>query len=610
MFISQILLFIVVLSVFAMFEPAAPAYTWPQALAVEAGQLLGLFLLLKLLSKWLFSKGATIKQVAALSFKGQLLSLALLLCFCTLFDFKALLYQYQIARNWEIISAVLLSMLFFLHLIVVWLALYPQERRISANGVAVVGRLLLIVPMVFPWLLLALTRDLLSSLWNGGKDFLNSNAGYFTLLGFLVIIMVAALPPLMKAWWRCKPVAEPAHERIKQVLAVCRVKVNAICDWPVLGASALSAAIMGVVPGLRYLLITPKLIEVLDGSELEAVVAHEAGHVRHGHLLLYLLLFLSYVAAIYCLSEPLHVLINFIMYVMASSNWGAELLLKSYASQGWWTLLAALPMLALLVVYLRFVLGFFMRHMERQADFFALDFMGSAQPLASALEVLAALSGNSREQPSWHHFSIAQRTEALYQAPAGQAAARQGRYLRRAALLLCAAMLLAFGLNMAVQKSGVSESLHQATVEKLRQNPHNLMGQYLLAHQRWRSGHEEEAIKILQAVLREEPFNPNVLNDLAWFLLRVQNDDYYNPVQALSMAKLATEINSDSAAIWDTLAEAYLANQDYAGALASSQIALQKVKDDNISYYQDRLKFFEKLMEYYQKEQSGEHAND
>ena len=47
---------------------------------------------------------------------------------------------------------------------------------------------------------------------------------------------------------------------------------------------------MGILPGLRYILLTPALIETMSREELEAVIAHEIGHVKKYHLLLYICL--------------------------------------------------------------------------------------------------------------------------------------------------------------------------------------------------------------------------------------------------------------------------------------------------------------------------------
>src|SRR4030042_6277406 len=75
-----------------------------------------------------------------------------------------------------------------------------------------------------------------------------------------------------------------------------------------------------------------------------------------------------------------------------------------------------LPMALGLVLFFRFLFGFFMRNFERQADLFALKALGSPEPLVRSLEKIGFFSGQSRNLPSWHHFSIAQRVETLKKA--------------------------------------------------------------------------------------------------------------------------------------------------------------------------------------------------
>ena len=599
MFVSQLLLFIVVLSVFSVFNPGVPTYNWWQSLGTEALMLLGIFALLRFMGWRQKGKKSSPGRVGSLIFRGQIISMACLLVFCLYFDFKALLFQYQLMHDWEIISALLLSVLFFLHLLIVWWAILPPEKSVSQNDPKLSGRLSLILPMVLPWYIVTFGRDLLHHFWPVAEEFLSTEIGYLIFIVVLLVLMVLLIPPLMKTWWRCRPLPEPLQSNVTEVLNDCGVKVRAVCDWPVLGPQALSAAIMGILPGLRYLLITPKLAEVLPERELEGVVAHEAGHVRHRHLLLYFLLFVSYIVVIYSLSEPLRLLLSYAIYLLAGTSWGADLLLSAYVDQSYWDLVLALPMLLILIIYLRFVLGFFMRHMERQADFFSLDFMQDPAPLAGALQRIARLSANNPNQPSWHHFSIAQRVQALYRAPIGRAAARQGRFLKGAALVLCLFMLLAAGLNLVVQKHGPFERVRSATVERLQDNPNNYMAQYLLAHQEWRAGFESQAIKIMREIAQNQPNNPNVLNDLAWFLLQAENQDLHDPPAALPLAQRAAEINPNSAAIWDTLAEAYYANQEYGRAVESSMMAIEKLHPtDDAAYFQERLLSFEKIAEF------------
>ena len=116
--------------------------------------------------------------------------------------------------------------------------------------------------------------------------------------------------------------------------------------WPVFGLEMLTAAVIGILPGLRYILITSGLLGALDISELKAVVAHEMGHVRKKHLLLFVFLFIMFIQFASDLSDTLTLL--------ALSN---RTIFKWYVTPGDFaasmvSLLTVLPVIVLMVLYL------------------------------------------------------------------------------------------------------------------------------------------------------------------------------------------------------------------------------------------------------------------
>jgi STE24 endopeptidase len=56
-----------------------------------------------------------------------------------------------------------------------------------------------------------------------------------------------------------------------------------------------NAAVLGLVPAMRYVLITDLLVDRLHPTQLRAVLAHEIAHVRHGHVAWFLLMLISLV---------------------------------------------------------------------------------------------------------------------------------------------------------------------------------------------------------------------------------------------------------------------------------------------------------------------------
>ena len=45
-----------------------------------------------------------------------------------------------------------------------------------------------------------------------------------------------------------------------------------------------NAAVIGLLPGWRYVLLSDRLIETMTDAEIEAVFAHELGHIVHNHM--------------------------------------------------------------------------------------------------------------------------------------------------------------------------------------------------------------------------------------------------------------------------------------------------------------------------------------
>ena len=54
-----------------------------------------------------------------------------------------------------------------------------------------------------------------------------------------------------------------------------------------------NAAVMGVLPWLRYVLLSDVLLERMNDQEIEAVFAHELGHVVHRHMTWYAIFFIA-----------------------------------------------------------------------------------------------------------------------------------------------------------------------------------------------------------------------------------------------------------------------------------------------------------------------------
>ena len=98
--------------------------------------------------------------------------------------------------------------------------------------------------------------------------------------------LIALLFPTLLRWtWKTTPLAAgPLRERLEAAARRCRFRAREILVWHT-GDMVVNAAVAGFVPGLRYVFLTDALLTRLTPEEIEAVFAHEVGHVRHRHLL-------------------------------------------------------------------------------------------------------------------------------------------------------------------------------------------------------------------------------------------------------------------------------------------------------------------------------------
>lgn len=609
MLFAQIIAFILVMVVFEAYQPGpaelSPAESYLGSLGLLAMLWVGARLRVSMFLSRLNGPSPQADPARAARRLTMHLHLAALICLfamITIMELKLNLLVWPGVASWETLRGLLALGLYVLLLRVVWSASHRLEREMALAEVGrrefVRAQFRMVAPVVFPWFAVSLIRDLLVHTWPGADAWLDSGLGSLVYLAVFLGLLALFFPPLVRSWWGCVPL-EPGRERqvAETILAHTKVRVGGILSWPLMGGRMLTAGILGLVPRLRYLLITPALAQALDNRELAGVVAHEAGHVRFGHLWYYLALFLGFFITAYALTEPMAIMLSGLVYWLAGSQWGLQLL-SGQNFTGMFSLILALPLVLLLVVYLRFVMGFFMRHFERQADFYALRVMGEAEPLVGALERIAVLSGDIRQVPSWHHFSIAQRVEALEQAQANPGLiAGQVRLLKKGLKIYLLALALVVAVGFGLQGLELDQSIHRATMvrmltEEVKAKPSDPRLRMSLGIILFEQGQEKKGIDQLKLAVHMASTDPELLNGLAWVLVTAKDKDLREPHLALALAQRAVSI-SPSPPIWDTLAEAYFVNRQPRLALAAARAALAARPKDRLDYYREQLERFE-----------------
>jgi Zn-dependent protease with chaperone function len=455
-------------------------------------------------------------------------------------------------------------MLFVLYLAIMWRAgkkNYEQIFSRSQGTRAFLSQNLKTnLPIVLPWIVLSLLYDIVAMLpFPGLQKIVAAEWGdvlFFVIFLFFVLFF---FPPLVRRLWGCKKLPEGS---LKNSLDdFCRSH-NFKADfyiWPLFEGRMLTAAVMGILPGLRYILLTPAIIETMTKEELEAVIAHEIGHVKKYHLILYVILIAGFSLLSGILAEPM-------IYLILSLDFVRRLILTSGTSlEAMLTAALTLPFLVFMVIYFRFIFGYFIRNFERQADLFSLTATGSSRALVSAFEKIAIMGGGNKEERNWHHFGIGERIDCLQQAEMEpRLIGRHNHKVRFSLVAYLTVILLAAVLVRQIPTAELAAQYQEsfaeaALLEKVKHEPDRAVWQRLIGDLMLTRKMEDKALAAYEKAFSLEPTNPEIMNNLGWLLLTSENPALRDPERAFVLARAAATLQPKGY-ILDTLATAYWAN--------------------------------------------------
>lgn len=483
--------------------------------------------------------------------------------------------------------------LFLFYLSTIWFFGFPvYKRNFEASitrGAFIRSNLKFNLPILFPWLILSLVYDLLAlSPWAAPGGFLNTVYGQMIFFVGFIALLMTVMPKVIQYWWGCRPLPSSGKgDALKAFLREKGFRYRDLLRWPIFEGRMMTAGIMGMVSRYRYVLVTDALMEYLSVDELKAVLAHEMGHAKYRHLVFYILFFVGFMGLSLGLSD-------LYLYFVYSQPFLMNLLSEGDTfSVTLFYLLITVPMLATLLVYFRYLMGFFMRNFERQADLYSAVTMGTPALTISALEKIAFLSGKIRDVPSWHHFSIRQRVDCLWRSLHEPGLIkRHNRFVLTAFLVyLVFISFSVYMLNFGPVKTYITHGLiEKALLEQIRHGPSDL-GPYLnLAMLYQKMGKDQKSRRLYEHIIDIQPGHPVALNNLAWLLATTPDETLRDPVRAIELAKQAVALES-SPGFLDTLAEAYYKNGQTARAVKTIRKAIAAAKE-NRDYYESQLKRF------------------
>jgi STE24 endopeptidase len=267
---------------------------------------------------------------------------------------------------------------------------------------------LVLIPVAILLIQKEIQRRLLG-LWSDWQTAINLGGSGCVLLAFLAmpwaVRLVLGLRPLPPG---------PLRDRLFAAARRLGFRCSDVLLWNTRSGVA-NAMVVGLLPWPRYVVFTDRLLEDFTPDEVEAVFGHEVGHVKHHHMLYYLVFLVLSIAVLGLLAYGL------------------------FPGQQYFEVIA---LVVGVVVYIFVVFGFVSRRCERQADVYGCRAVsctaadcgehGDGAALAArgdglcptgirtfirALEKVALVNGISRDRPgflqSWQHSTIARRVEFL-----------------------------------------------------------------------------------------------------------------------------------------------------------------------------------------------------
>lgn len=516
-----------------------------------------------------------------------------------IFQLKYWLHAIPGVKQFSVLEGILAISVFLFYLATIWYCSHTAYTLLFKSDINrrsfIISNLKLNLPILFPWLVLSFFYDLIAlSPWSGPEDFLGRIEGQIIFFAFFLTILMIFMPLFIQNWWGCTPFGRSDRiDEIKGFLDKMGFRYRDLMRWPIFEGRIMTAGIMGVMPRYRYILITDSLMEILSVEELKAVMAHEVGHAKYGHLYFYVLFFLGYIAISFGLFEIFSNLLGFNPFLI-------ELLNKTGAqATNLFYLILSIPILFTILIYFRFLMGFFMRNFERQADLYSAVAMGSPAPTISSLEKIALISGKIRDLPSWHHFSIKERVDYLWRFL--KEPDLVNRHNRMIALSFAIYLICAVGLGYYLNFSPMKQDLQYRLINNMLQrqiseDPDNIDLVRSLAIAYHEMNRYAEAKEAYERVLLLDGEQAIALNNLAWLLVTVPDEGLRDPKRALLLAERAVAIEK-SPTYLDTLAEAYYANGSVQKAIETINEAIALEKGDD-GYYRKQLERFSASFNY------------
>jgi len=221
---------------------------------------------------------------------------------------------------------------------------------------------------------------------------------FMSLCSIVLVASILFYPQIMLFVWSTKRIEEESLEvRCHKLFELAGIRPRKVRVWKT-GNSIVNAAAVGIVPGTEVIIVSDMLLDKFNEQEVDAILLHEIGHVRHRHSIkriAMVLIPLTLLAIDQATGCGLHQLI-------------ADSALLNSIGGSLTQFLPAVAFMGYLLVMSKTVF----RNMEFEADRFAIETLGdsnNSHAVESALEKMAVIYPRQVDRRSGLHPSIRQR---------------------------------------------------------------------------------------------------------------------------------------------------------------------------------------------------------
>jgi len=194
----------------------------------------------------------------------------------------------------------------------------------------------------------------------------------------LIVVFYLFAPFAICLFWKTSPFSHTSLALyINHFCRNLNFRYRQVRIWHTGGTGIANAAIVGPFAWCRFVFLSDGLIAAMDHKAIEAVIAHEIGHIRHRHFPQFLIFMLGSVVFHLAVGD----LIGNLMDPITAS-------------------------LIAFLIYWGLLFGMLSRCLEHQADIFAVGHIPTPSAFAHCMEKLCLINNIQRKRTNWRHPSM------------------------------------------------------------------------------------------------------------------------------------------------------------------------------------------------------------